>query len=319
MTENEDYGTRLREHVDTLVPTFAVDTTKIVPRVQRRRAVVRTGGTAAVAAVLVATGWMVQAQPWATTEAPSAGAPFVPLDAPMPTPTVDPGWPDAAFWYSLSETETVMVGDEGGTHVERMETWRGHDHPGLLLTNGDPSTAAGVGPASWGEVVIDGERVLVDWDTLYDLPTEPQVLEQLLRDSVDPERGSGTDDDKIFEAVRGLLARSPAPPALRTALVDVVSGLPNVTVTPGSTDATGRSGTLVERRDETSTVYRLVIEPTTGRLLEESSTSENPPPAQPGVSFSTSWRSTYLEEGPADDTPVEPTLENSGCMTWETC
>lgn len=319
MTEDEDYGTRLREHVNTLVPTFGVDTTRIVPRVQRRRAVVRTGSAAAVAAVLVATGWMVQAQPWATTEAPSAGAPFVPLDAPMPTPTVDPGWPDAAFWYSLSETETVMVDDEGGTQVERMETWRGHDHPGLLLTNGDPSTAAGVGPASWGEVVIDGERVLVDWDTLYDLPTDTAALAQLLRESVDPERGSGTDDDKIFDAVRGLLARSPAPPALRTALVDVVSGLPNVTVTPGATDATGRSGTLVERRDETSTVYRLVIEPGTGRLLEESSTSENPPPAQPGVSFSTSWRSTYLEEGPADDTPVEPTLENSGCMTWETC
>ncbi|MEK8226596.1 hypothetical protein NKG05_11660 [Oerskovia sp. M15] len=105
--------------------------------------------------------------------------------------------------------------DDGETQVGRNEHWKGHDRPGLLMAEGDPSTAAGTGPASWGEVLIDGDRILVDWDSLYSLPTDETALGQLLRASLDPGRGSGTDDDKVFEAARELLTESPAPPALR--------------------------------------------------------------------------------------------------------
>ncbi|MHA7134366.1 hypothetical protein [Oerskovia turbata] len=321
MIDDQEYTKRLRDHVDALVPTFAVDTTSVVETARRRRAAARTGGGAALAVVLAATAWVVQAQPWDAPAQPASGAPFTPLDEPLPTPTVDPGWPDAPFWHTLSETESTMVGgpDDGETTISREESWKGHDEPGLLMSNGDVTTAAGIGPSGWGSVVIDGEEVLIDWDGLYTLPTDPVVLEQLLRGSLDPERGSGTDEDKLTDAIRGFLAASPAPPALRLALYEVAAGLPGTTVTPGATDAAGRTGVLLERRHPHGHVNRLIIEPGTGRLLEESSTLENPPPAEPGAIYSSSWRATYLDEGPADDTPVEPTLENSGCVSWETC
>ena len=100
MTDDQDYAARLRAQVDTLVPTFDVDTTSVLPRARRRRHTAAwTGGTAALAVVLVTSGWAVQSQPWDTATPPAGGgAPFVPVEGPMPTPPAAPGWPDAPFW-----------------------------------------------------------------------------------------------------------------------------------------------------------------------------------------------------------------------------
>lgn len=323
MIDDQEYTTRLREHVDALVPTFAVDTTSIVAKARRRRVAARTGGGAALAVVLAATGWVVAGQPWDTATPPASRAPFVPLDEPLPTPapTIDPGWPDAAFWHTLVEMEGVMVGgpDGGQTVISRDESWKGHHELGLLMSNSDVTTAEGIEPSTWGSVVIDGERVFVDWDLLYTLPTDPAALEQLMRGSLVPGLGIGTDEDKLTDAIRQFLEASPAPPALRMALYEVAAGLPGTTVTPGATDAAGRTGTLFERRNPYDTAIRLIIEPGTGQLLEVSSTLGNPPPPEPDVAYPSSWRMTYLEQGPADDTPVEPTLDNSGCAFWAVC
>ncbi|RYV51640.1 hypothetical protein [Pengzhenrongella frigida] len=314
MTHSDDFSRDLLDRIDAVRPALTVDTTRVVSRARRRRATTRTSAGLAVTLVLAGTGWALALQPWQSPDVVPAGNGVLRVAGedgadPDPDPSedlslvdvvpVDPGWPDAPYWHTIWES-TDAAGE-----VERMEFWAGHTEPGLLVFDDDLANASGVGPGAWGNLLIDGAWVLIGWDALYALPTEPVALEAVIRGSVEPDRGVGTDDDKVVSMARDLLLRTPASPALRTALWTVMAAQPSSSVTPGVSDAAGRTGSLFEHTDALGGTFVMVFDPVDGRLLEER-----------GLDGA---HATMVEEGPATDTPIEPTLESSGCTAWATC
>jgi len=311
MTQDEDFSRYLRERIDAVGPAITIDTARVVPRARRSRAIARTGGALALAMVLGGAGWVVDTEPWSSSALTPAGHGSLRMAGktgaeatPTMTPTVDPadgGWPDAPFWHSVGQRT-----DSSGK-LARHEVWLGHTAPGLIVNDGDLAKASGTGPAAWGNLLIAGTWTLVNWDVLYSLPTDPAVLESLIRGSLEPGRGAGSDDDKVFGMARNLLSTSPAPPPLRRALWAVMTKQPGARVTTGASDATGRPGSLLEYSgayDGEAGSYAVVFDPADGRLLEERDTSGTV---------------TYVEEGAAADTPIKPTLESSGCVAWASC
>jgi len=134
----------------------------------------------------------------------------------------------------------------------------------------------------------DGRFAGLGWDELYALPTEPGALESRLRAArLDGMRDS---DTELFALVGDLLRESPAPPALRQALWQVVARVPGVSLVGAVKDSTGRPGMAIERAE-----HGYVLDPSAGRLLEEYIGGSKPGGA--------SWRATYLEQGPAASAP----------------
>lgn len=308
--DDEQFARALRAQVDEVAPRIDVRTDGVVPAARRRRArnVVGTG-VAVVAVVALVGAWAVNVEPWAAEVAPAD--PDVPVVVRETEPSTEPdaelgGWPDDPYW--LVTSETTGAGDPDS--VETRQTWYGHTDPGLWVTDGDLERPYAFGQAIWGVLLIDGEWVQIHWDELYSLPTDASALDELLRGSVEDDRGVGTPDDKIFEMAKDLLAASPAPPEVRDALWAVMSGLPGTSVEVEKEDSRGRTGERLEREATEGGPVRLAYDTDEHRLLEVENL---------GTDGQTLWRSTYLEEGPAVDTPVEPTLEMSGCARWENC
>lgn len=326
---DQDFVTRLRERVDAVAPAVVVDTSVVVPRARRRRAATRTAVLAVVAGV-VATG-AVWAAGGTRPAAPPADGTGVQEDAPDDAPDdirddagqVEEGWPDAPYWYVAYD-----VLDNTGFPSQRVETWYGHDAPGVVLVDGEPASASG--PATWGALrlggsylegdhrVLEDGRVQVTWDVLYELPATRSVLEDVLRASVDPDRDA-TEDEQVFDLVVELVSGSPAPPSLRRALWAIAVDL------EGSRaqlldDPEGTATWFLDRSETGGTAAgQYWFDPDDGRLLD---VLVNPTPEQldahPGEIVK-GWDIVYVEEGPAQEPPVEPTLELAGCTSWETC
>jgi hypothetical protein len=311
MSTDEDFVQHLRARADAAAPAVDVRTDRVVPRARRRRAWTRTAGTGAVA--LIAVTGVVVGQSWAdapwrtggeqvlpaATASPTTGASPAPTAVPSPDPTgTTSGTAQGAapYWY------TLITGPDGGG--ERFESWESPDRPGLLLWDGDLANPAATGPTTViGRFRIDGEWV----DMLRDpsaLPSDPVALEAVLRDSVEPDRRSGTDDEKVYGMAYDLLNDSPGwlPTDLLLATWQVAGSLPGSTVAPGQ-DALGRPGEVLTRPGAENGPDRLVIDPATGLLLEMNS----------GDAV------RVIQQGPADTVPVEPTLEMAGCTAWESC
>jgi hypothetical protein len=303
MSTDEDFSRHLRERIDHVGPTIGVDTSTVIRRARHRRALTRTVSATAAVTMVAAVGWAAAAaQPWTrdTGQLPGGLAPVVTEAPPVPSPSAEPvvvGWPDAAYWHATYTTS--YDGD-----VEQSEGWYGHTAPGLVVADGDLSTASGMGPALWGVLLIDGAWVQIHWDELYALPTDPVVLEALLRGSIEPDRGTGSEDDKVFGFAMDLLRNSPAPPPLRRALWTIAQGLPGSVLTPDQTDSTGRPSSLLVRVGDAESAGQYWFDPADGRLLEQDRRS---------------YRFTFLDAGPATAPPIEPTLEGSGCVSWATC
>lgn len=310
---DDDFVERLRESARTLAPRTRLDVAHVVTRARRRRTASRAVGVATVAAVVVGAGaWAADARPWVTGRAVISvpAATFTPRVDPVPSPSP---WPSTTaaiptgfasapgtagdYWYVQSLTTTA----DGET--ERSDTWRSRELPGLLVSDEDLTTASGVGPVNaFGSFVIDGVRD----DMLRDpgrLPTDPSALATVLRDSLQPDRGAGTDDQKVFTTVRDLmLTGGLLSPELRHALFVVASDLPGAEAALG-VDTLGRSGTALQYAADEGGV-RLVVDPGTGLLLESSTPHDT---------------TVYVTQHAADSLPVVPTLENAGCVSWETC
>ncbi len=303
MDQDEDFARTLRGRFDSAMPRIDVDTTQVVPRARRRRATARSAGALALTVVLAGGGWAVQARSWspslaaaptATGSATATAGPTGPASAaPTASPTVAA---TGTHWYTL-------ITSTGADGVHRDESWVSRELPGLLVTDGDLSTASGIGPRNvLGSFSIDGVWVEMLRDPAR-LPTDPTALEGVLRASVQPDRRAGTDDDKVFGMALDLLVDGGLlPDDLRRAAWAVAADLPAAQASTG-TDSTGRPGEIVEYSQD-GAVVRLVRDASTGLLLEK---------VTPDATR------TYTEQRPSSDLPVEPTLENSGCASWESC
>lgn len=336
MDQDELFVQGLRARADAAVPRVDVDVDRVVPRARRRRRLVRgVAGATTLALVLGATwgasavlgvgpvrdvppaglGTGLGADP-AATAAPSPDAgprPTVPAEAVVAedgTVTGVPGdpWegPDR-YWYTLTESQrpqdvdgVVTMGD-----VERRESWLSRERPGLDVTDGDLTTVSASGPrvviGSW---VVAGVR----YDLLEDprvLPTDPDELGAVVRAGLRPDRGAGTDDDKVFDQVRTVMAEAGLyPQALRDAFWQVAAALPGAQVSAG-VDGAGRPGEVLVWTESSGRVSRWVRDPATGLLLE--------------TSASDGGYVRVLEERTRDDVPLEPTLQIAGCAMWVSC
>ena len=199
------------------------------------------------------------------------------------------GWPDAAYWHSVSTYS------QGSGSAHQREIWIGHTAPGVLTDDG---VDTGVIPLDEAVFAAGGRGL--SWDELYALPTDSVALERNLRAGIG---GVGNGDDaELFVIVGDLLRESPASPALRQALWEVAARIPGVTLVGAVTDSAGRAGVAVERGDQ-----RYVLDPNDGRLLEESEGGSAPVAEAPGGG---PWLATYLEQGPADSAPAATVVDS---------
>lgn len=192
------------------------------------------------------------------------------------------GWPDAAYWHSVSTYR------QGSGPEHRREIWIGHREIGVLKDGG---VATGVLPLDVAYFPA-GDRG-VTWDELYALPTDPDALEADLRGRTSADDGKARDPDaRLFVNVGDLLRESPASPALRKALWEVAARIPGVTLVGTVTDDAGRQGVAVEHAGQ-----RYVIDTDDGRLLAESHGE---------------WSTTYLEQGPSETAPAPTNVGPKG-------
>lgn len=326
MTTDDDFARDLRARLDAAVPLLTVRTDRVLPRARRRRAATRsaqvTGAVGALAVVTVAavSGWSGDGLPWQQPAAPAVTASLDPTPAPAETPTVPAPVPEATattlpdagttpapgtiadaqghtYWY-------VRVDSTGPAGPESRESWYSLTRPGIAIQDGDPSATLAFGPTTViGYFKIDGVvHEMLDDASL--LPTDPAALRTVLEDSVQPDHRSGSDEEKIFGMIKDLLTFNPGllPHDLRTAAAQVASGLSGVTTTSGA-DSTGRPGEVLDF-DWANSSGQLVLDAATGLVLEQST----------GDSVA-----VYTTMGPADSTPIEPTPELAGCVSWASC
>jgi hypothetical protein len=214
---------------------------------------------------------------------------------------------DAPFWRTVATYAQEGNGQDGTEH--RREIWNARVEPGLLLDE-----AVDADPIGLGAAVFAVGGTTVDWDGLTALPTDPVALRSALLDGVPG--SSRTEEDVLFTQITDLLVESPASPALRGALWQVASQIGGVRLVGDVTDAAGRPGVALELEltdGDGTEVRRLVVDPDAGTLLERVEVYDGP-----GTASDTRYRSTYLEQGPADTLPVQPQLR-PGCTSFDRC
>jgi hypothetical protein len=217
----------------------------------------------------------------------------------------------------------------------RTDEWVGADGRGRLRWQmaGEPAFPTSVERAEW---IADGRRSLtggrtgpidlppdapaelhgkpywlghtpITYEQLRRLPADPVALAARIADGLRPGATPAQVPGQLFDAAGYLLAQTPAPPALRSALYRVIANVPGVELLGEARDARGRAGTAVARTADGKRV-ELVFDPRTALLLEQRTiwTADErvpmPPPGVRGVGKrqlvtprGTALRTTYLE------------------------
>jgi hypothetical protein len=175
---------------------------------------------------------------------------------------------DAPYWKVKARYHLVLANANGVIQSKPVTQSAWYGRKTITIQGGNSGAchdgyctfpaATGGGQLSW---TIAGKAIT--WDDLDRLPTDPKTLKsRLLGDST----GQGR-DGILYPSIVQLLATSPAGPALRSALFDVLAGLDGVRLIGPVKDSTGRHGTAVEWQGP-STHYRLIVDPDTGEVLE---------------------------------------------------
>ncbi|MFD4600041.1 CU044_5270 family protein [Streptomyces sp. NPDC058464] len=130
-------------------------------------------------------------------------------------------------------------------------------------------------------------KTRLTWDDLDKLPTDPAALKtRLLGDA-----GSGSGSTgSLYNRIVNLIAGSPASPALRAALFEILAGMDDVHLVGPVKDSVGRQGTAVEWQGPKMR-SRLIVDPGTSTVLEFRQAGFPKP--------DTRWATTYLSVGPA--------------------
>lgn len=197
---------------------------------------------------------------------------------------------EAAYWHVVSEYVSSTLSPD----TQRREIWIGNDRPSVLIDTG-ANLEDGVDPGAARTLDSPGRWFLAgDWSGFADLPTDPDELERALRAELSPQNVDDL-EQQLFEKVRELLTESPAPPAVRGALWQVLAGVPGVTYVGPTTDSAGRPGVALARDG-----IELIVDPNSGALLEQVHTT---PPSE-AAPEGTTHRETVLDQGPVDVAPV---------------
>jgi hypothetical protein len=122
------------------------------------------------------------------------------------------------------------------------------------------------------------------------LPTDPVTLERKLRAMsrrslvLSPKFSAAVQvESSMFSTVVQLLGdESPAPPALRRALLAVLRNLPSLWIDEQARDPAGRVGVAIRLRKPMAGAA-VVIDPATGLLLSKQEPTSSGPPPTPGV------------------------------------
>ena len=214
------------------------------------------------------------------------------------------GWANAPYWY----VKSTYIRD-GKTYSRQF--WQGHTNSGELDDTGvGPASASG--PASF----IVGLKTL-DWDQLYQLPTDPAKLKAVMEADDNRESAYGGPAGTLFMDIGDLLSESPASPALREALYEVAATIPGVTIKGNFTDRLGRTGTAVAFDGKGGTgLPTLVIDRANGALLdavygEYMHVTCPQPSTGPKVSCASGAYYSYLSQGPATSEPKFPGVNTS--------
>ena len=132
-------------------------------------------------------------------------------------------------------------------------------------------------------------RTCTYYQAVLALPTDPPSLERKLqamsrRSPPDPRVPAAAQEEAImFGTVVQLLGdESPAPPALRRALLAVLRRLPSLWIDEQARDPAGRKGVAVRLRKPMAGAA-VVIDPATGLLLSKQEPTASGPPPTPGV------------------------------------
>jgi hypothetical protein len=189
------------------------------------------------------------------------------------------GWPDAAYWH------TVSTYHQGSGPTHRRESWMGHTAANVIS---DSSFSGGMSSAEPG--LFGG----FTWDQLYALPTDSRALQSRLRAT--SLTGGKDANSQLFTLVGSLISESPAPPALRKALWEIAARIPGVTLVGAVKDSAGRPGIEIRRDFE-----GYILDPKDGRLLERYEGTSAPVMEAPG---GTNWSATFLEQGPVNSAPA---------------
>ncbi|MFE7595296.1 CU044_5270 family protein [Kitasatospora sp. NPDC057512] len=136
---------------------------------------------------------------------------------------------------------------EGGAARDR-ELWRSVDgsRRDLLLLDGHLPNPGGSDEHGEAEPVPNAGRI-GSYAYVAALPTDPDAL--LARIHADTEGHGPGPDAEAFATIGDLLREQIAPPAVSAALYRAASKIPGVTVVEEVTDAVGRPGVAVARRD----------------------------------------------------------------------
>ncbi|MFE2580662.1 CU044_5270 family protein [Streptomyces sp. NPDC059378] len=119
---------------------------------------------------------------------------------------------------------------------------------------------AGKNPGSQSSWLVVDQRLT--WDDLSKLPTDPGALKAYLLGG----KHATSDEHLVFKSIFYLLA-APVSPEVRSALYDVLAGLPYLRLVGPVHDGSGRAGTAIEY-DGPDRRGRIVIDPKTAMPLE---------------------------------------------------
>lgn len=197
--------------------------------------------------------------------------------------TVSAGLPDesaAPFWRVDS------VQQQGDNPPENRTVWLGRTQPGLVV---DDFGRAELPPAVFG---LQG--TILSWEELLALPTNPADLRAIF----DREIQGGSNPDLVTAKLAAyLLAESPAPPGVRKALWQVISGVRGVVALGTVKDMLGRTGFGLTLGTPSSDFAEYIVDPDQGRILQATTRT--------GKAGADLFRVTYLDQGPAAQIPVE--------------
>jgi hypothetical protein len=134
------------------------------------------------------------------------------------------------------------------------------------------------------------------------LPTDRTRLEALLRKDWTAQAKAHNNENSFPTTVFGLaqdLLTGPVRPAARAALYRILADQPGIALAGKVTDSQGRPGTAVDYANSNGTI-RLIVDPTTGRLLSQESYKGSKPTGTPMLTL------TYLTASWVDKLGARP-------------